>query len=165
MSCLIPTNYPMVTYTVSPGRLAWGAASTEVCGGDIRASYSADRICQAHPIRKPFTHDGALWTCISIVGSRLTRSGQQEFEAYRLIPQDEFGATPTTYRHKVNRDCGETARKDPNGFYHGMAVKHGGKMFVLCGPPAVFVADQEPSRPDAKPAQAAQLSLFCPGRS
>ena len=140
---------------------AWRGArpAAEICDGDIYASYSADRICGSRPIRKPFTHDGSLWTCIGIVGSRLTGSGQQEFHAYRLISQEAFGAAPTSYHDKVNRDCGETARKDPNGFYHGMAVKHG-QIFVLCGPPAVFVAIQEPARPATKPGPGAVRSVL-----
>lgn len=44
---------------------------------------------------------------------------------------------------------GDEARADPNGFYHGMSVKHAGTVFVLCGPPVTFVAGET-----------AQLTLF-----
>lgn len=33
----------------------------------------------------------------------------------------------------------ETARADPNGFYHGMTVRHGGQTLVLSGPPVALV--------------------------
>jgi len=36
----------------------------------------------------------------------------------------------------------EWARSDPNGFYHGMIVQHGGHHFVMQGPPAAFVPGQ-----------------------
>ena len=39
---------------------------------------------------------------------------------------------------------GETARHDPNGFYHGISVKHQGKTAVLTGPPLTFVPPQIP---------------------
>jgi hypothetical protein len=43
----------------------------------------------------------------------------------------------------------EAARADPNGFYHGITAKHAGTVFVLCGPPARFIAGER-----------AQLTLF-----
>jgi hypothetical protein len=56
------------SHTVEPSRLAFGAwchASEKQIGeGDIRASYSADRIGMGQPIRKPFRYAGALWVCV-----------------------------------------------------------------------------------------------------
>ena len=43
----------------------------------------------------------------------------------------------------------DAARADPNGFYHGMSVKHAGQILVLCGPPVTFV-----------PGETEQLALF-----
>jgi hypothetical protein len=58
-----------------------------------------------------------------------------------------FEGIPCTYQDKT-RD-GDSARADPNGFYHGMTVLHAGQTFVLCGPAARF-----------EPGQTAQLCLF-----
>ena len=41
------------------------------------------------------------------------------------------------------------ARHDPNGFYHGMTVNHGGKPYVLSGPPA-----------ELEPGEPRQMELF-----
>jgi hypothetical protein len=42
-----------------------------------------------------------------------------------------------------------------------MTIKHGGKSFVLCGPPIKFVAEALPERPEnAKGEGPVQLSLF-----
>jgi hypothetical protein len=66
---------------------------------------------------------------------------------------------PTTYNGKTGTAEGASAaRGDPMGFYHGMAVKHGGKMFVIVGPPTTFVA--KPERPDGQKGEAEQLNLF-----
>jgi hypothetical protein len=46
------------------------------------------------------------------------------------------------------------------GFYHGVQVKSGGKMFVMGGPPAVFVAEALPDRPAQTSGTAGQLELF-----
>jgi hypothetical protein len=107
--------------------------------GDIDASYSADRIGMGEPVRRPFEWRGGLWVCVS--------KCRDHAEDYRLMHPQAFTGTPTTYSEKVKD--GDAARSDPNGFYHGMAVKHAGKTFVLSGPPAVFI-----------PGEAAQLDLF-----
>jgi hypothetical protein len=56
---------------VEPSRLAYGswchASEKQIGEGDIRASYSADRIGMGQPIRKPFRYAGALWVRISEV--------------------------------------------------------------------------------------------------
>jgi hypothetical protein len=135
------------TENVDPARLApgqWCHRRDKTIGeGDIHASYSADRIGMAQPVRKPFSWKGAQWVCVSF-----RYSGDEEFaEAYRLVARPVFDGEPVSYAAKTAD--GEAARADPNGFYHGMTVRHGGQDYVLCGPPFVFI-----------PGEAAQLSLF-----
>ena len=137
----------LITYAVDPARLAHGAwchtRDKTIGEGDIAASYSADRIGMDQPIRKPFEWQGSIWVC---VGSG-PYNGVPSFKAYRLVHPGLFAGTPTTYREKT-RDC-DAARADPNGFYHGMTVRHTGEAMVLCGPPALFIAGEKQ-----------QLSLF-----
>jgi hypothetical protein len=122
--------------------------------GDISESYSADRIASGRPVRKPFQHDGELWICTSITGPGLTVSGDTEHEAYRLIPERMFSGTPTTYAARTGTfEMAETARNDPSGFYHGVAVKYGRDMFVLSGPPLRVVPEEVATAP-------LQLDLF-----
>jgi hypothetical protein len=139
-------------FEVGPARLdhgAWCHRAEKTLGeGDIAASYSADRIGENKPVRKPFNWQGSLW----ITTSGASRHGVNCFEAYRLVHPSVFSGEATTYREKVRIDGGEFAREDVNGFYHGMAVKHAGETLILCGPPAKFVAGQTQ-----------QLSLFAPG--
>lgn len=142
---------------VNPARLQHGRA------GDINESYSADRIASGQPVRKPFQHAGALWICTSITGSGLTSSGGTEHEAYRIVPERVFNGTPTTYGARTGTiETAEAARSDPAGFYHGVAVKHGREMFVLCGPPLRFIAEEVAARPESVPEASGplQLSLF-----
>jgi hypothetical protein len=132
-----------LSHTVEPSRLAFGAwchASEKQIGeGDIRASYSGDRIGMGQPIRKPFRYAGELWVCVGT-----SPSGA---EAYRLVHPSIYGGTARTY-HERWRD-GDHARGDPAGFYDGIFVRHAGRELVMSGPPVMFVAGQE-----------AQLSLF-----
>jgi hypothetical protein len=132
-----------LSHTVEPLRLAFGAwchASEKQIGeGDIRASYSADRIGMGQPIRKPFGYAGELWVCVG--------TGPSGAEAYRLVHPSLFSGTPRTY-HDRRRD-GDLARGDPAGFYDGIVVRHAGRELVMAGPPVTFVAGEE-----------AQLSLF-----
>jgi hypothetical protein len=150
------------TFAVNPARLAWSVTGREICEGDIHASYSADNIGMGHPIRKPFKWNGSLWVCTSVAGSALTASGVQEHEAYRLVPARMFKSTPTTYETKTSKvETAEAARSDPNGFYHGVTVKHGKENLVLCGPPIRFTPEPSPVRPDGAPEAAPeQLELF-----
>jgi hypothetical protein len=53
----------------------------------------------------------------------------------------------------------EAARNDPLGFYNAVAIRWGGKPFIMQGPPAIFVAEAQPERPEMKPAEQ-QLELF-----
>ena len=124
---------------VNPARLAWGIfdhqQSDYVNEGDIPASYSGDSIAMGQPVRKPFRMDGEMWLTIAL--------SSKEARAYRLCPLRIFTGSPTTYRDKTGTDEGaEAARKDPNGFYDRMTVKHGGQQFVLCGPEVQIVASQ-----------------------
>lgn len=128
---------------VEPSRLAYGAwchASEKQIGeGDIRASYSADRIGMGQPILKPFRYGGELWVCVG--------TGPSGAEAYRLVHPSVYGGNARTYH---DRCCdGDRARGDQAGFYDGIIVRHAGRELVLAGPPATFVAGEE-----------AQLSLF-----
>ena len=131
------------SHTVEPSRLAYGAwchASERQSGeGDIRASYSADRIGMGQPIRKPFRYAGELWVCVG--------TGPSGAEAYRLVYPSVYGGTARTY-HDRCRD-GDLARSDPAGFYGGIIVRHAGGELVMAGPPVTFVAGEE-----------AQLTLF-----
>lgn len=131
------------SHTVEPSRLAFGAwchASEKQIGeGDIRASYSADRIGMGQPIRKPFRFGGVLWISVG--------TGSAEAEAYRLLHPSLYGGTARSY-HDRCRD-GDCARGNQAGFYDGIIVCHTGRELVMAGPPVTFVAGEE-----------AQLSLF-----
>jgi hypothetical protein len=74
-------------------------------------------------VRKPFSWRGTLWVC---VGKSHLNGGTAT--AYRLIHPQLFD--------------GDAARADPNGFYHGMSVKHAGRTMALCGPPVTFMPGQ-----------------------
>jgi hypothetical protein len=84
--------------------------------------------------------------CVSIT----TKRGEVSAEVYRIVHPQAFAGQAVTYREKTLD--GDAARADPNGFYHGMSVKHGGGAMVLCGPPATLVRGQ-----------AEQGDLFGPG--
>ncbi|MBA4044139.1 hypothetical protein F1640_05915 [Novosphingobium sp. NBM11] len=131
------------SHTVEPSRLAFGAwcqtSQKQIGEGDIRASYSADRIGMGQPIRKPFRYDGDLWACVG--------TGPSGAEAYRLLHPSLYCGTACSY-HVRCRD-GDRARGDKAGFYDGIIVRHAGRELVMAGPPATFVAGEE-----------AQLSLF-----
>jgi hypothetical protein len=99
--------------------------------GDIHTSYSADRIAESKPIRRPFSWRGGLWVC---TGS----FGEQWHEAYRMVAEKASTAPPRKYGDDHDR-----ARKDPNGFYHGITVKHGGAAYVLIGPAVRFVGGEK----------------------
>lgn len=131
-------------HEVDAGRLASGAwchkLQKTIGQGDINASYSAMQIGMNQPIRRPFQWKGASWVCVSIT----TKGPDISIEAYRLVHPAVFTGQITTYREKTLD--GEAARNDPNGFYHGMRVKHGGGEFVLQGPPAVLIPGEPEQR-------------------
>lgn len=122
---------------VSPSRLARGSwchtRNRTIGEGDIAASYSADRIGSQQPVRKPFSHAGALW----VAGGTCGASAQ----AYRLIHPSLFDGQTFTYGERVSN--GAAGRADENGFYHGMRVKHRGEIMVMCGPKVTFKAGVE----------------------
>jgi hypothetical protein len=72
-----------------------------------------------------------------------------------------FTGTTATYGEKTDKaEDAEAARNNPNGFYHGMTIMHGGENFVLCGPPIRFTAEASPDRPDSATGEPMQLTLF-----
>ncbi|MCC7235609.1 MAG: strawberry notch family protein [Bryobacterales bacterium] len=98
--------------------------------GDVRGSYSADRISEKKPIRKPFRYQGVLHVATSIHADEVT--------AYELIPFESFEGESAVYP-------GPTDREDPMGGYHGLRLKAQGKDWVMQGPPKVFVAGKATS--------------------
>ena len=135
-------------FLVSPSRLAWGEykGETKKGEGDISASYSADRICEGKSIRKPFQWQGSLWLCVGSIGRGLAITTEHEFSAFRLMPLRCFPGEAISYASRTTAlDSGETAREHPMGFYHGMLVKYGSDQFVMCGPEATFMADENQS--------------------
>jgi len=135
-----------LTFAVEPARLnsgRWCHGANKTMGeGDIAASYSADRIGMNQPIRGTFPWHGSHWVCVA-----LRYCGGISAEAYRLVDPRVFAGAPLSYSQKTSD--GDAARADPNGFYHGMIVKHAGRTFILCGPAACFTPGEE-----------AQFSLF-----
>ncbi len=128
---------------MDPARLAhgqWCHRRNKMLGrGDVSASYSADRIAENKPIRKPFDWRGEAW--VSTGGQGLA------WKAYRLIDRQVFGETATTYGERVRG--GDASRADPNGFHHGVTVTRANRSLVLCGAPVVLV-----------PGRSEQLELF-----
>jgi len=100
--------------------------------GDICASYSADTIGLEGRVRKPFRWMNSLWVCTGMS----SKDGCSVAQAYGLVPLNHFTGTPATYQQTVTANT--IARKRPEGFYHGMLVKHVNKQYVLCGPCADF---------------------------
>ena len=124
-------------YRVDPSRLASGTwchtRDRQIGEGDISASYSADRIGMEGKVRKPFVWQNALWVCTGMQSHGDFRAA----EAYRLVPERFFGGEPTTYNEVACLPAAE--RFKPEGFYHGMRVRHGKQNFILVGPCASFV--------------------------
>ncbi len=136
-----------VPIEVEPARLADGAwchrRNKMIGQGDISASYSADRIAESKPIRKPFDWQGATWVCTG----KMPHGEGRSATVYRLIDPGLFEEAATTFGGRARK--GDAAREDPKGFYHGVTVTHAKRGMVLCGPPALLV-----------PGKAAQLELF-----
>ncbi len=63
-------------FAVHPARLAWKGAGSEICEGDIHASYSADVIAMQGRVRKPFKWMGGMCVCTSISGSGRLPAGE-----------------------------------------------------------------------------------------
>lgn len=123
-------------HRVDPSRLASGTwchtRNRQIGEGDIAASYSADKIAQGK-IRKPFSWKNVLWVC--------TGTHSKSAEAYRLVPERFFDGEPTTYNEVAMLPFEQ--RIKPEGFYHGMRVRHGKQDCILVGPKARFLPKEE----------------------
>lgn len=121
----------------------------------VSESYSADRIAEKSPVRKPFKYKGKFYISSgSSVGGKIDPRHTEQ--AYQIVPRGEFKGTPLWYGQRLETwggDWAEQRRQQPEGFYHGMLIKHGGTEFVMVGPPLIFV-EKEGSLP------AKQLALF-----
>lgn len=128
-------------FFVNPARLASGrwchTRDRQIGEGDISASYSADKIGLEGCVRSPFTWQNCLWVCTGLVSHGEFRAA----EAYRLVPRRFFGGTPISYHE--NAMLGDAARTRLEGFYHGMAVRHGKRYYVMIGPSAVFMPSED----------------------
>lgn len=107
----------------------------------VSESYSADRIAEKGPVRKPFKYQGKFY--ISSGGSSGGKvDPRRKEEAYQIVPRSEFKGDPQWYGRRIqpgDDDWAEQRRQQPDGFYHGMLVKHGQVDCVLVGPPLLFV--------------------------
>lgn len=83
----------------------------------------------------------AMWVCTGI----RTKANIRYAEAYRLVAIKFFDSAPISYYE--NAVLGDEARLRPEGFYHGMAVKHGKQDCVLIGPSAVFLPSEDVKTP------------------
>ncbi|WP_095589624.1 hypothetical protein [Actibacterium ureilyticum] len=123
-------------HRVDPSRLASGTwchtRNRQIGEGDIAASYSADKNAQGK-IRKPFSWKNGLWVC--------TGSHSKSAEAYRLVPERFFDGEPTTYNEVAMLPFEQ--RIKPEGFYHGMRVRHGKQVCILVGPKALFLPKKD----------------------
>lgn len=128
-------------FRVDPARLAsgiWCPTRDKMIGeGDIHASYSADKIGMEGKVRKPFVWRNTLWVCTGTLIQDSVRSA----EAYRLIPTRFFNGETTSYHEVASLEPAE--RFKPEGFYHGMQVRHGKLDYVLVGPSATFAPKDE----------------------
>lgn len=73
--------------------------------------------------------------------------GVRQAEAYQLLSAALFTGQPTTIAKKVDPDNGRSARADPNGFYHGIAISHQGRDYILVGPSLTFIPPEIPETP------------------
>ena len=143
------------------------APETHRFSGDIARvdeSYSCDCIGLSGRVRKPFRWKGSDWVSVG------QRPGGT-FEVYRLADPEIFDGATTTYAEKT-KDAA-AARADQNGFYHGMVVRHGQRLWVMSGPPVRLVAASEllavkktlktkplKKLPPVKPVTGVQAGLF-----
>jgi ParB-like chromosome segregation protein Spo0J len=127
---------------------------------ELSESYSADKIPDGK-MRKPVKTDG-YGLLVSTGSAGGTNEGS--IECYRVLTSGDYAGPEVkpavTYNEKISGDGGESARNDPNGFYHGMRINHGGAAYVLFGPPLYFglrksaeaepVAEPQQPKPKAK---------------
>lgn len=111
-----------------PTRFVFGTwchtRNKQIGEGDIARAYSGDTIALKGRIRKPVKVRGWLCACVGM----WSRGEERKARLYRLVPESLFDGSSRTYA-QVSREGA-----DPTGFYHGMAVSHGGKRYVLVGP-------------------------------
>ncbi len=128
-------------YRVDPSRLASGTwchtRDRSIGEGDIAASYSADKIGLEGKVRKPFVWQNSLWVC---TGTHYQGDGKSA-EAYQLMPERFFEGELTTYSEVAMLPYEQ--RIKPEGFYHGMRVRHGKQGCVLVGPKALFLPKKD----------------------
>jgi hypothetical protein len=105
--------------------------------GDISNCCSADLIDNGR-IRKPFRYNGKLYITTSTITGKYPdciRTAQ----AYRLVVATLFDGQIIEFRTKIDRDNGNAARSDPNGFYHAIPITYQSQQYVLAGPPLTFL--------------------------
>jgi hypothetical protein len=160
-SAVTPAESQVVTFEVRSSRLADGTydhqKNHEIDRGDINASYSAQEIAMENRIRKPFSFGRDAWVTVGLRG----RGRVWEAEAFRLVSREVFVGTVTNYHERTGTaEAAESARNDPLGFCHGMVVKCGKELCVLCGPPARFISDAHLVADNTEDKASLQLSLF-----
>src|SRR3546814_14912108 len=109
------------SHKVEQSRRAYGvwcqASKNQIGEGDIRASYSADRIGIGQPIRNPLRYAGELWVCVGT-----SPSGA---EAYRLVHPSLYGRAAGPY-HDRSFD-GDLRDGGQAGFFEGIIVRNAGR--------------------------------------
>jgi hypothetical protein len=111
---------------------------------EIQDSFSAGSIMNGAPIHDPFLLLGELWLCVSANGVGITPTGDNEFEAYRLLPKEAYSGKSLSYAEKIcDNNRGDGAFYDPQGIYNGIEVQHDAHTYVLVGPPDIFIVTPE----------------------
>lgn len=100
-------------------------------------------------LRRPVVANGRRFVLLGFSTYDIHR---REFEVYEVVDASTFRGKMFTHREKMHYEppkakyrtawgcTGEYARRDPNGFYHGMTAKLAGKAVVVKGPPVLLVA-------------------------
>ncbi|MEM9411297.1 MAG: hypothetical protein AAGA30_09305 [Planctomycetota bacterium] len=135
-----------ITNKVAASRLELGSwchlTNRQIGEGDIAGAYSADTIAMHGQIRSPFKLDGWLCTTVSMSG----KLNDTTATAYRLIDANHYEGTTKSYGESIRQP------KDELGSYHGVAVSHGNRRYVIVGPPIAILRDMKP--------EPVQTSLF-----
>ncbi len=101
-------------------------------------SNSCGAISEGQPVSAPVEFEGKRY----LATGGCTGGGQDEVDAYMVIPRAEYSGEVRTYAVPKGRKYDEyydSLRADPNGFYNGMVVKQGKNEWVLVGPEVTFV--------------------------
>jgi hypothetical protein len=161
MSAVTTAEKP--TFFVPLSRLARGEdiGESAVGPGDIMGSFSADRIAEGKPVRKPFQFQDSLWVCTGAFWSGEAISKDEAY-AYRLVPKESFNGNAGSYEEMSLKEYDPDAPpiENPAGLYDGMIVRFRSKDCVLCGPETTFKVDPEQSGTGAEPGREVQLKLF-----